>query len=305
MIALIAALLLQGGGEPVALDPIAEMIAAQSPNAGEIRAMPEAGVSGPVQGCAGGFVEGALLICHFAPDSRVTLGDVTADTDASGWAVIGIPRDAPREMRFTVAGAGMAERIDRMQAITQREFAIQRIEGVPQSTVTPDASTLPRRQREYAQKQAAFATHWDGTGFLGGFIRPAEGITTGVYGSQRIYNGTPGNPHWGLDWANDPGTPVVAPASGRVILAEPDMYYEGGLVFLDHGHGVVSCFLHMSAVHVAVGDIVEQGQLIGEIGAGGRATGPHLDWRVKFQNSFYVDPALLLELDPAAIQAVD
>ena len=91
----------------------------------------------------------------------------------------------------------------------------------------------------------------------------------------------------------------------RPPLAEPDMYYEGGLIFLDHGQGVVSCFLHMSAVHVAVGDMVEQGQLIGEIGSGGRATGPHLDWRVKFQNNFYVDPALLLELDPAELHPVE
>lgn len=301
MIALIAALVLQSGAAP--LDPIAELIAAQSPEAGDAAAMVAPAASTPVEGCAGSFAEGSLLICNYGPGSRVTLGEVSAEADASGWAVLGIPRDAPDAMRFAVAGG--AGRIDRMQTITQREFAIQRIDGVPQSTVTPDASTLPRRQREYAQKQAAFATHWDGAGFLGGFIRPAEGITTGVYGSQRIYNGTPGNPHWGMDWANEPGTPVIAPASGRVILAEPDMYYEGGLIFLDHGQGVVSCFLHMSAVHVAVGDLVEQGQLIGEIGAGGRATGPHLDWRVKFQNSFYVDPALLLELDTSDLRAIN
>ncbi|WP_417467145.1 M23 family metallopeptidase [Maricaulis sp.] len=301
MIALVAALILQSGTAP--LDPIGEMIASQSPDARDAAVIAAPAPSEPVQGCVGDFAEGALLICNYGPDSQVSLGGVTAEADGSGWTVIGIPRDAPDELRFTVAAAG--ERLDRMQAITQREFAIQRIEGVPQSTVTPDASTLPRRQREYAQKQAAFATRWDGFGFLAGFIRPAEGITTGVYGSQRIYNGTPGNPHWGMDWANDPGTPVIAPAAGRVILAEPDMYYEGGLVFLDHGHGVVSCFLHMSAVHVAVGDQVEQGELIGEIGAGGRATGPHLDWRVKFQNDFYVDPALLLELDPAELHPVD
>lgn len=301
MIALLAALALQTTMPP--LDPIAEMIASQSPDASEAVTSAAPAASAPMQGCVGNFAEGSLLICQYGPGSQITLGGVTAQADASGWAVIGIPRDAPGELRFTVASA--AGEFDRMQAITQREFAIQRIEGVPQSTVTPDPSTLPRRQREYAQKQAAFATHWDGTGFLDGFIRPAEGITTGVYGSQRVYNGTPGNPHWGMDWANDPGTPIVAPAAGRVILAESDMYYEGGLIFLDHGQGLVSCFLHMSAVHVAVGDIVEQGQLIGEIGAGGRATGPHLDWRVKFQNSFYVDPALLLELDLAALQTVE
>lgn len=301
MIALLAALALQTATPP--LDPIAEMIASQSPDATESATMAAPAASAPVQGCAGDFAEGSLVICQYGPGSQITLGGVTAQADASGWAVLGIPRDAPGELRFTVASA--AGDIDRMQAITQREFAIQRIEGVPQSTVTPDPSTLPRRQREYAQKQAAFATHWDGTGFLDGFIRPAEGITTGLYGSQRVYNGTPGNPHWGMDWANDPGTPIVAPAAGRVILAESDMYYEGGLIFLDHGQGLVSCFLHMSAVHVAVGDIVEQGQLIGEIGAGGRATGPHLDWRVKFQNSFYVDPALLLELDLAALHTAE
>ena len=301
MIALLAALILQSGTAP--LDPIGEMIASQSPDARDAAVMAAPALREPVQGCAGDFAEGGLLICNYGPGSQVSLGEVTAEADGSGWTVLGIPRDAPDELRFTVAAAG--ERIDRMQTITQREFAIQRIEGVPQSTVTPDASTLPRRQREYAQKQAAFATRWDGEGFLAGFIRPAEGITTGVYGSQRIYNGTPGNPHWGLDWANDPGTPIVAPAAGRVILAEPDMYYEGGLIFLDHGQGVVSCFLHMSAVHVAVGDMVEQGQLIGEIGSGGRATGPHLDWRGKFQNNFYVDPALLLELDPAELHPVE
>jgi murein DD-endopeptidase MepM/ murein hydrolase activator NlpD len=296
MIALIAALLLQTGDVAEPLDPIAEMIAAQTPAAEETPA------SAQPQGCAGNFAEGSMLVCNFGAGSVVTLGEVTSEASADGWTVIGIPRDAPSELRFSVAG--LADEIDYMQPITQREFNIQRIEGVPQSTVTPDPSTLERRQREYAEKQAAFATRWDGAGFLDGFIRPAEGITTGVYGSQRVYNGTPGSAHWGMDWANDPGTPVIAPASGRVILAAPDMYYEGGLVFLDHGQGVVSCFLHMSAVQVAVGDMVAQGDLIGEIGSGGRATGPHLDWRVKLHNQFYVDPALLLELNLSDLHSV-
>ena len=302
MITLIAALILQTAAAPATLDPIAEMIASQSPEARDAAVAPAPFPDSQPRGCAGGFVEGGLVICNYGPGSQVTLGVRSIEADAAGWVVLGIPRDAPEAMRFAVATADSPGLTDRMQPIEQREFAIQRIEGVPQSTVTPDPSTLPRRQREYAEKQAAFATQWDGEGFLDGFIRPAEGITTGVYGSQRIYNGTPGNPHWGMDWANEPGTPVVAPAAGRVILAAPDMYYEGGLVFLDHGQGLVSCFLHMSAVHVAVGDVVEQGELIGEIGAGGRATGPHLDWRVKYRNSFYVDPALLLDLDLSGLR---
>ena len=193
--------------------------------------------------------------------------------------------------------------VEDMRDITRREYRLQRVDGVPQSTVTPDPSTLPRRQREYAQKQAAFNSTWEGQGFLDGFIAPADGVTTGVYGSARVYNdGAERGVHWGLDWANETGTPVVAPASGLVTLAEPDMYYEGGLIFIDHGQGLVSAFLHLSAVHVEEGQFVEQGQLIGDIGAGGRSTGPHLDWRVKLRNQFYFDPQVLLDLDVTGLR---
>lgn len=297
MITLIAALALQSADVVAEVDPIGDLIAARDDAVGSSAAA----ASSPTTGCFGDRIEGGLLICRYAPGARVTLGETTAIANDAGLAVLGIPRRAEDELTFTVAGAPVA--VSETWSITSREYNLQHVQGVPQRTVTPDESTLPRRQREYAQKQAAFNSSWDGQGFLDGFIPPSEGITTGVYGSARVYNGTEGSPHWGLDWANEVGTPVVAPASGLVTLAEPDMFYEGGLIFIDHGQGLVSAFLHMSAVHVSEGDVVEQGQLIGDIGAGGRATGPHLDWRVKLRNQFYVDPAILLDMDMSALQA--
>lgn len=299
MITLIAALALQSADAASEHDNIGELLSALGYED-----------SAPLDtsrsfSCIGTPTEGATLICDIGPGRRAVFGeqDVVANND--GLVVLGIPRRAPDVMSLTFPGTPENGNVavDNPIEITSREYNLQHVQGVPQRTVTPDESTLPRRQREYAQKQAAFNSSWDGQGFLDGFVEPSEGIVTGVYGSARVYNGTEGSPHWGLDWANEVGTPVVAPASGLVTLAEPDMFYEGGLIFIDHGQGLVSAFLHMSAVHVSEGDVVEQGQLIGDIGAGGRATGPHLDWRVKLRNQFYVDPAILLDMDMSALQA--
>lgn len=301
MIALALAVALQSAGAADA-DPIAEMLAAQE------RAAEPGLDSGetlvrmtPQNTCRGAWREGSLLICSVQPHAVVRLGDQAVAADAQGFAVLGIPRQAPETMTFSVSWeTPLGDPVDWLQRvdIAQREYDLQHVDGVPQATVTPDPSTLERRQREYAQKQEAFASVWEGRGFLDGFVPPAEGITTGVYGSARVYNnGHEGSPHWGLDWANEVGTPVHAPAGGLVTLAEPDMYYEGGLIFIDHGQGLTSAFLHLSGVDVEAGDVVEQGQLIGRMGAGGRATGSHLDWRVKLRNQFYVDPQTLLDLD--------
>jgi murein DD-endopeptidase MepM/ murein hydrolase activator NlpD len=131
------------------------------------------------------------------------------------------------------------------------------------------------------------------TWFAEPFVWPVEGRISGVYGSQRFYNGEPRRPHFGIDIAAPRKTPVRAPASGRVSLAETDMYFEGGLIFIDHGLSVTSVFMHLDSVHVAVGDIVQQGDVIGRVGSTGRSTGPHLDWRMYWQQQ-RVDPALLV-----------
>jgi murein DD-endopeptidase MepM/ murein hydrolase activator NlpD len=180
--------------------------------------------------------------------------------------------------------------------IARREYDIQRVEGVPQKTVTPSPEHLERILREQALVTAAKARQLERPdllqGALAGFQWPALGPISGVYGSQRYYNGTAGNPHYGVDMAVPTGTPVRAPAAGVVTLAEPDLFFSGGTVILDHGFRVSSAFLHMSKVLVDVGQEVQVGEVIGEVGATGRATGAHLDWRMNWRNE-RIDPQLL------------
>lgn len=130
--------------------------------------------------------------------------------------------------------------------------------------------------------------------FLTPVIEPAQGRISGVYGSQRIFNGEPRNPHFGLDVAAPTGTPVKVVWPGQVVFAADDLFYSGGTIIVDHGHGVTTTYIHLSRVDVEVGDELAQGTVIGAIGATGRATGPHLDWRVNWRN-VRLDPALVLE----------
>ena len=178
-----------------------------------------------------------------------------------------------------------------------REYQLQEITGVPQQTVTPSEEHLERIRVERAKVRIAKAQRLSrDDGFRAardGFVWPVMGRISGVYGSQRIYNGRPGTPHYGVDIARPAGTPVIAPAAGVVTLAEPDLFYSGGTVILDHGYGLSSSFLHLSEVSVAVGDQLATGDLIGAIGATGRATGPHLDWRMSWFNQ-RIDPQLLV-----------
>lgn len=279
MIALIAALAL--AGEPQAAAPALDP--------------PEAPIV-----CAGEHIQGAMLLCRTAPGAQVSLGDITVTASETGHVVLGHDRDAAAQTTLSVR-LDPEMRYEETVAVAQREYEIQRIEGVPPEYVSPPPETLERIRREGAQKAQAYTSRWDGQGFLAGFAMPAEGIITGVYGSQRFYNGEPRRPHYGLDVAAETGTEVLAPAPGVVTLAEPDMYFEGGLIFIDHGQGFISGFLHLSGVSVEAGDVVEQGDVIGEIGAGGRATGAHLDWRIKWHNR-YIDPALVLEVDPEGVR---
>jgi murein DD-endopeptidase MepM/ murein hydrolase activator NlpD len=151
-----------------------------------------------------------------------------------------------------------------------------------------------RIQREAALKAEGFASIAPLEGWLDGFIQPIEGRVSGRWGNQRVLNGVPASPHFGYDIAAPEGTPIRAPASGVVTLANPDMHYEGGLVFIDHGQGLITMYLHMSRLDVAEGDTVEQGQVIGAVGARGRATGPHLCWRMKWRER-QLDPSVAIE----------
>jgi murein DD-endopeptidase MepM/ murein hydrolase activator NlpD len=241
----------------------------------------------------GTLTQGGLVWGKVAPGSRVSLDGERLDVLDDGTTLAGFSRDAPATAELVVQGADTCRQTLR---IARREYRIQRVEGVPQQTVTPPPEQLERIRREQALVDAAKARRlarpdWL-LGALGGFQWPARGPISGVYGSQRYYNGAAGNPHYGVDMAVPAGTPVRAPASGLVTLAEPDLFFSGGTIILDHGYRVSSAFLHMSKVLVTVGQEVQAGDVIGEVGATGRATGPHLDWRMNWRDR-RIDPQLL------------
>ena len=246
----------------------------------------------------GDLTEGGLIWGRVAPGTAVRLDDEPLDVLPDGYFVAAFHRDAPRS---SVLAAG--DDCRRELTVAQREYRIQRIEGVPQRTVTPPAEQLERIRRERALVAAAKAQRVERPDWLrqieSGFRWPVTGPISGVYGSQRVYNGTPGSPHYGVDVAVPTGTPIHAPAAGRVTLAEPDLFYSGGTVILDHGYGLSSSFLHMSELFVDVGDELEPGDLLGAAGASGRATGPHLDWRMSWRNR-RVDPQRLVPPMPQA-----
>lgn len=245
--------------------------------------------------CAGALTQGGVALCRTVPNAQILVDGVESGAaDAEGWAVVGFTREHAALARIEARAGG--ESAVQSYDIAPREFDIQRVNGLPQQTVTPtDPAVLARIQREAALKRQGWDSLANIEGFLDGFIRPVEGgVVTGRWGNQRVLNGTPASPHFGYDIAVPAGTPIRAPAAGIVTLAEPDMHYEGGLVFIDHGQGLITMYLHMSRLDVRAGDTVEQGQVIGAVGSSGRATGPHLCWRMKWRER-QLDPSVAIE----------
>jgi murein DD-endopeptidase MepM/ murein hydrolase activator NlpD len=162
-----------------------------------------------------------------------------------------------------------------------RKYDEQRVNGLPQATVTPNPEETARINREAEEIFLARLDDTAGGDFLSGFDWPAPGILSGVFGSRRINNGIPGAAHYGVDMAAPTGTPIRAPADG-VVKISADHFLNGGFTLLDHGQGVTTAYLHQSARFVRKGDAVRRGQVIGHIGATGRATGPHLHWAMNW-----------------------
>jgi murein DD-endopeptidase MepM/ murein hydrolase activator NlpD len=246
----------------------------------------------------GSLQQGGFIWGQVAPGSVVTLDGEQLDVLADGTTFAGFGRDAAASAELVVAG----ERPCRETLlVARREYQIQKVEGVPQKTVTPPPEELERIRREatlVANARAPALARPDLlAAVLAGFVWPVEGPISGVYGSQRFYNGEPRRPHFGVDVAAPAGTIVRAPAAGVVTLAEPDLYFSGGTVILDHGYRLSSSFLHMSEVSVQVGDELQAGDIIGAVGATGRATGPHLDWRMNWREQ-RIDPQLLAPAMP-------
>ncbi|MFQ3229629.1 M23 family metallopeptidase [Reinekea sp.] len=226
------------------------------------------------------LVSGGHLIGQLQVSAALRFNGKMIPTDETGYFQLGFSRE--------LAGLHEIEVITPDQPISYypiwidvREFNVQRVNGVDQAKVTPPKSLQARIEREYflvkaaKEKQTSIAAWREES-----FVWPIFGRITGVYGSQRFYNGIPGSPHWGVDMAARQGTPIYAPASGLVTLAENDLYFSGGTVILDHGNGLTSSFLHLSKLNVEPGLYLKQGEILGFVGSTGRSTGPHLDWRM-------------------------
>lgn len=255
-------------------------------------------LASPALELRGEFIQGGLLIGQTQPGARVTLdGDVVRVSDG-GRFLLGFDRDAAPEAELVVIYPDGDWRHETL-AIKQREYRIQRIDGLPERQVTPSEADLKRIEREAKEMAAARERAYETEElYLGSnFIWPVTGRITGIFGSQRILNGEPRRPHNGVDIAANTGTPIVAPAAGVVAFVHPDMYFNGATVILDHGHGLTSVYCHLHQIKVEPGQTIEQGQPIGEVGATGRATGPHLHWGIElFQNR--IDPKLLVGAMP-------
>jgi murein DD-endopeptidase MepM/ murein hydrolase activator NlpD len=233
---------------------------------------------------SGKYEQSGFAIGLTAPRAGVLVDSqpvVTAST--SGYFVVGFDRDAPAQAAITVQNGDGS--VVHELPIAPGVYDIQRIDGLPQDTVTPTApALLARIAAEAARKRIGFASNIDADYFKDGFILPVQATRiSGSFGGQRVLNGVPATPHYGYDMAAPVGTPIHAPGAGMVSFAETGLHYEGGLVMIDHGQGLVTCYLHMSKVDVVVGQRLAQGEPIGAVGMEGRATGPHLCWRMKWR----------------------
>lgn len=227
------------------------------------------------------------------PAPRAYLGNERVMVIGRGgqWrAIVGVPLSWNGELPLVVLAATGEMKYD--LAVRAKEYGVQHIRLKNQRLVEPNAEDLQRIEREQREIQAAFA-HWrdiDAPDMR--FDLPARGRLSGNFGLRRFFNDAPRQPHSGIDIAAPSGTPVVAPADG-IVLQTGDYFFNGRTLFLDHGQGLVSMYNHLHRIDVDVGMPVTRGQQIGEVGASGRATGPHLHWAVGL-NGARVDPLLFV-----------
>lgn len=241
----------------------------------------------------GEWMQGGVIIGRTIPGTKLTLnGQPVRVSSDKGWFVFGFGRDAAAENHLEIRRPDGIKELRRL-AIKQRRYQTQRIDGLPPAKVSPPAQVIERIQQESDQVAQARSRNIDVPYFSGGFIWPLQGRISGVYGSQRVLNGQPRQPHYGIDIAATTGSPVQAPADGIVTLAHPGMYFSGKTLIIDHGYGLSSSFLHLNEIYVEEGQKVNQGDVIASVGATGRVTGPHLDWRMNWF-SHRVDPSTLV-----------
>jgi len=240
----------------------------------------------------GKFIQGHFILGTTNPSAKIIVGKKEVKVSKDGFFVFGIDRDRKFDLTFTKIINGEKSKI--IKKVLKRKYNIQRIDGLAESKVTPPESVYKRIKKENNAIGKARAINSNLQFFKEKFIMPVEGIISGVYGSQRILNGKPRWPHYGIDIAAKQGTMIKSSGTGIVTMAENDLYYTGGTIIMDHGHGISTIYSHLENVLVSVGDQINQGDIIGTVGSTGRSTGPHLDFRINwFQTR--LDPMSVLK----------
>lgn len=240
----------------------------------------------------GELTQGSMITALAAPGAKASLNGKTLNVSADGQFVFGFGRDAELKHELLVINPDGTKQT-RQITLEKRQYNIQRIEGISKKIMNPKKADVERSKQDNRDIGKARKNNSKHLYFLQSFIWPATGPITGVYGSQRFYNGQARRPHYGLDIAGPKGADVVAPADGVITLTK-DMFYSGNTILLDHGYGVSSTFIHLDSITVELGQSVKQGDKIGTIGATGRVTGPHLDWRINWFST-RLDPHLLVK----------
>ena len=239
----------------------------------------------------GKFIQGHFILGKTDPGAKIQIDKKSVRVSKDGFFAFGLGRDRKNDVIITETLNGVKNQF--VKKVLKREYKIQRIDGLPEKKVTPPKEVYDRIRKENKLIGRARAIDTNLTYFKDQFITPVDNaIITGVYGSQRILNGKPRWPHYGLDYAQKTGTPIKAMLSGVVTLAEKDLYYTGATLIFDHGHGISTLYMHMNEIFVEIGQEVQKGDIIGTVGKSGRATGPHLDVRLNWFD---------VKLDPGSV----
>ena len=243
----------------------------------------------------GSFTQGGLLFGKTNSKNKVFFKNKNIFVNKDGDFVLAIGRDEKLENLIVIQSLNKKE--THKIKVSKRQYRVQKIDGLPKNKVTPSEEEMKRIKKESKKIKKSKNLFLNKTLYKSGFIWPVKGIVTGEFGNQRILNGKPRRPHYGLDIAAASGTKIVSPSDAEVILTMEDSFFNGKMIILNHGLGLNSIYSHLKKIYVKEGEKIKKGELIAEVGNTGRSTGPHLDWRVNVYNTA-IDPELLLLSQP-------